>query len=362
MNFDNIYKKALILIPLTAEEGLALYKEAPLEELIFIADKLRQIHNPGKNVGWIIDRNVNITNICFSQCLFCNFCRKKNSPDAYITTTEQYIEKIDELFSLGGDQLLLQGGMNPDLGISFYTDLFRKLKELYPSLKLHALGPPEIVYLSKKEKRGLQDILKELVSSGLDSLPGAGAEILFDRVRKIVSPAKASSEEWLEVMRIAHRINLPTSATMMYGHIETIEERIRHLVKLRDLQSEKPEGHYGFITFIPWPFQDEGTQLRERSGVKSNYSSIDYLRLIAISRIMLSNIKNIQASVLTVGRETGMLSLHAGANDVGSIMIEENVVSAAGSRNRFSAEELQSLIKEAGFIPVRRNQKYEYFH
>jgi len=359
MNINHIYKKALSLMPLDEKEGVALYNQAPLEELMFVADRLRQIHNPGKVVGWMIDRNVNITNICFSQCEFCNFFRKKNSPDAYVTTIDQYIEKIDELYRLGGDQLLLQGGMNPDLGLSFYTDLFRKLKELYPSLKLHALGPPEIVYLSKKERLTFYNVLTELAGAGLDSLPGAGAEILSDRVRKIVSPAKATSEEWLDVMRAAHRINLPTSATMMYGHIETIEERIGHLVKLRDLQAEKEKDHYGFITFIPWPFQDEGTQLKEKSGVKSSYNSHDYIRLIAVSRLMLNNIRHIQASVLTVGKETGMLSLHAGADDVGSIMIEENVVSAAGSKNRFSAEELQSLIREAGFTPVRRNQKYE---
>jgi len=360
MTLNKIFEKALNLIPINAEEGITLCKQAPLEELMFVADRLRQIHNPGKFVGWIIDRNVNITNICFSQCEFCNFCRKKNSPDAYITSIDQYIEKIDELYRLGGDQLLLQGGMNPDLGLSFYTGLFRKLKALYPTLKLHALGPPEIVYLAKKERMTFHNVLMELAGAGLGSLPGAGAEILSDRVRKIVSPAKASSDEWLDVMRIAHRINLPTSATMMYGHIETIEERIGHLIKLRDLQDEKEKGHYGFITFIPWPFQDEGTQLREKSGVRSGYNSYDYLRLIAISRIMLNNIGHIQASVLTVGKETGMLALHAGADDVGSIMIEENVVSAAGSKNRFSAEDLQSLVKEAGFLPVRRNQKYEY--
>jgi cyclic dehypoxanthinyl futalosine synthase len=359
MNFNNIYNRALDLTPLNTGEGIELYKEAPIEELMFVADRLRQVHNPGKGVGWMIDRNVNITNICFSQCAFCNFCRKEGAPDAYITSNEQYIEKIDELFALGGDQILLQGGMNPELGLSFYTDLLKKLKGLYPSLKLHTLGPPEIVYLAKKEKKSFREILTELNNAGLDSLPGAGAEILSDRVRKIVSPAKASAGEWLEVMRVAHKLNLPTSATMMYGHIETIEERIDHLTKLRDLQSEKEDSHYGFITFIPWPVQDEGTNLREKQGIKSRYTSPDYIRLIAVSRIILNNIRNIQASVLTVGKETGMLSLHAGANDVGSIMIEENVVSAAGSKNRFSADDLQSMIKEAGFVPVRRNQKYE---
>lgn len=359
MVLEEIYNKALNLTSLDKNEGLTLFNDAPVEELMFIANRLRQHHNPGNTAGWMVDRNVNITNICFSQCTFCNFCRKKGSSDAYITTTEDYINKIDELYALGGDQLLLQGGMNPDLGIDFYTSLFRRLKELYPSLKLHALGPPEIVYLAKKEKTTYQDILLQLISAGLDSLPGAGAEILSDRVRKIVSPAKATSDEWLEVMRIAHRLNLPTSATMMYGHIETVEERIEHLIKIRDLQEEKQKDQYGFITFIPWPFQDEGTLLREKYGIRSKYNSPDYIRTIAISRIILNNIKHIQASILTVGKETGMLSLHAGADDLGSIMIEENVVSAAGADNRLSANELQSVIKEAGFIPVRRNQKYE---
>jgi cyclic dehypoxanthinyl futalosine synthase len=360
MELELLYDKAAGLIPLSVEEGLELYTRAPLEELMFIANKLRQLHNKGTNVGWIIDRNVNLTNVCFSQCTFCNFCRKKNSQDAYVTSTDEYIIKIDELFSLGGDQLLLQGGMNPDLGIGFYTDLFSNLKKIYPSLKLHALGPPEVVYLAKKEKLTYSEVLSRLAEAGLDSLPGAGAEILSDRVRHIVSPAKATSEEWLEVMREAHRLNLPTSATMMYGHIETTRERIEHLIKLRDLQNARPVNHYGFITFIPWPFQDEGTVLRREHGIRSSYNGPDYLRMIALSRIILNNIKNIQASILTVGREIGMLSLHAGANDLGSIMIEENVVSAAGANNRFNADEMQSIIREAGFVPRRRNQKYEF--
>jgi len=359
MDLKKLYDKALRLGPFDLEEGLALYNSAPLEELMYVAGRLRQHHVPGNIAGWMIDRNVNLTNICFSQCSFCNFCRKKGTDDAYVTTKDEYIRKIDELLSLGGDQLLLQGGMNPELGIAFYEDLFKMLKDLYPSLKLHALGPPEIVYLARKEKMSFYDVLVRLIKSGLDSLPGAGAEILSDRVRKVVSPAKATTEEWLGVMREAHRLNLPTSATMMYGHIETTEERIDHLIKLRDLQAEKPEKSYGFITFIPWPFQDEGTNLKLKYGVKSSYTGYDYIRMIAISRIILNNIRNIQASILTVGKDIGMLSLHAGANDLGSIMIEENVVSAAGAGNRFNADEMQSIIKEAGFVPGRRNQKYE---
>lgn len=359
MILEELYEKALQLIPLDVEEGVFLYNTAPVEELMFVANKLRQLHNPGNIAGWMIDRNVNITNVCFSQCSFCNFCRKKRSDDAYITSIEEYKTKVDELYSLGGDQLLLQGGMNPELSLNFYSGLFRKLKKLYPTLKLHALGPPEVVYLAKKERMSYFEVLSVLIDAGLDSLPGAGAEILSDRVRKIVSPAKATSEEWLEVMREAHKFNLPTSATMMYGHVETIRERIEHLISIRDLQAEKEENHYGFITFIPWPFQDEGTVLLQKYGVKSSYNGPDYIRIIAISRIILNNVRHIQASVLTVGKEIGILSLHSGANDLGSIMIEENVVSAAGANNRFNADEMQSIIKEAGFIPGRRNQKYE---
>ncbi|HLN21288.1 MAG TPA: cyclic dehypoxanthinyl futalosine synthase [Bacteroidales bacterium] len=361
MILEDIYKKALDRAFLDKDEGMKLYTHAPLEELMFIANELRRYHNPGNFAGWIVDRNVNITNICFSQCSFCNFCRKKNSEDAYVTSMDEYATKIDELFNLGGDQLLLQGGMNPGLGLSFYTDLFRSLKNRYPALKLHALGPPEIVFLAKKEKISFREVLTTLVEAGLDSLPGAGAEILSDRVRSKISPGKATVKEWLGVMREAHLLNLPTSATMMYGHIETVEERVEHLLLLRELQETRPSGHYGFITFIPWPFMDEGTSLKEKSGIKSSYTSPGYIRLIAVSRIMLNNILNIQASLLTVGKDTAMLALHAGANDLGSVMIEENVVSAAGSSNRFNAGEIQSTIREAGFIPRRRNQKYEAY-
>jgi cyclic dehypoxanthinyl futalosine synthase len=359
MNFDKIYSKALDLKDIRFNEALSLYDHAPLEELMYVANRIRAKLHPGNKAGWIIDRNVNLTNVCFSQCTFCNFCRKKDSDDAYITTLDEYKVKIDELFSLGGDQLLLQGGMNPALGLKFYTDLFTALKGMYPDLKLHALGPPEVVYLARKEKMTYREVLTKLIASGLDSLPGAGAEILSDRVRKILSPGKAKTREWLDVMKEAHIINLPTSATMMFGHIETRVERIEHLLRLREVQKLKPQGNYGFVSFIPWPFQDEGTVLAERSGVRNNVNGTEYVRLIALSRILLSNIANIQASILTVGKEIAMLSLHAGANDIGSIMIEENVVSAAGSSNRFDAAEMQAIIKEAGFIPRRRNQKYE---
>lgn len=359
MRYGPIYEKALAGKQVSFEEGLELYVNAPHDELVFVADIIRRQKHPGNMAGWMIDRNVNITNVCFSQCTFCNFCRRKDSEDAYITSIGDYRKKIDELFSLGGDQLLLQGGMNPELGLDYYTGLFRTLRGIYPSLKLHALGPPEIVYLSKKEKLSYHEVLKCLSDSGLTSLPGAGAEILSDRVRKKLSPAKATTSEWLEVMREAHKLNLPTSATMMFGHIETAEERIRHLFLLRDVQDQRPDGHYGFIAFIPWPFQDKGTALLEKSGIKNSINGYGYIRLIATSRIILNNIPNIQTSILTVGRDVAMLSLHAGANDLGSVMIEENVVSAAGATNRYNSEELQSIIREAGFKPRKRNQKYE---
>ena len=356
---ENIASKALGLEPITADEAMCLYNDLPLPELMLLAGRLRQIHVPGNKVGWIIDRNVNITNICFSQCKFCNFCRSPGDPDTYVTGIDEYRKKITELFEKGGKQLLLQGGMHPSLGLSFYTDLFKQLKHEFPDLRLHALGPPEVVHLARKERSTYRKILEQLVIAGLDSLPGAGAEILVDRVRKIVSPAKASSEEWLEVMRVAHQMNLPTSATMMYGHIETAEERIMHLIRLRDLQSEKPDGHYGFITFIPWPFQDKGTVLAQKYGVYNTTGITDHIRIIAISRIVLNNIRNIQSSILTTGKDTALMTLHCGSNDLGSVMIEENVVSAAGSYNMFSASELRSIIREAGFRPVLRNQKYE---
>lgn len=355
---EHLYNKIHEGLRVTADEALLLWDEAPLALLMRLADQMRRRLHPGNAAGWMIDRNVNITNICFSQCRFCNFCRTPKSPDAYVTTDDEYDQKISELISLGGDQLLLQGGMNPAFGLSYYTSLFRRLKERWPQIKLHALGPPEIVYLAHREKISYRDVLKALIEAGLDSLPGAGAEILSDRVRKIVSPAKATTEEWLGVMREAHRLNLPTSATMMFGHAETVAERIEHLVHLRDLQDEKPEGHFGFITFIPWPFMDRGTVLAEKDGIRSHVTSVEYLRLVAISRLVLDNIPNIQASILTVGRETAMISLHSGANDLGSVMIEENVVSAAGNPFRVDPEGMKQIIRDTGFIPVRRDQLY----
>ncbi len=359
MNSDILYQKALDLQPLGVEEGLFLYENAPTGELLAAARECRQKQVPGNKVGWIIDRNINITNVCMSGCLFCNFHCKKGDVSAYITTMEEYIPKIEELFRAGGNQVLLQGGMHPHLGLDFYSDLFRQLKHHFPSLKLHALGPPEIVFIARKERTTYRRVLEKLVEAGLTSLPGAGAEILSDRVRRIVSPGKCKSAEWLEVMREAHRMNLVTSATMMFGHMETFRERIEHLALLREVQGEKPEGAYGFVSFIPWPFMDEGTALQKK-GIANTTTADDYLRLIAISRLMLNNVHNIQASWLTVGAVTAQLSLHGGANDLGSVMMEENVVSAAGARYSMDPEGIQQAIRDAGFEPRYRNQAYEY--
>jgi cyclic dehypoxanthinyl futalosine synthase len=360
-NTQALLDKALEGRFLSVEEGVHLYNNAPLNELILVADEIRkQKTGDSKIVGWIIDRNVNITNICVAQCEFCNFYRKPGHPEGYITTMAEYVEKIDELFELGGDQLLLQGGLHPKLDLKFYTGLFRMLKDMYPDLKLHALSPSEVHYIAQKEGKSYEYVLEELVEAGLDSLPGAGAEILNDRVRNIISKGKCNTQQWLDVMEVAHKMNLPTSATMMFGHIETIEERIEHLVLIRDLQAKKPEGTYGFLSFIPWPFQDKDTELARKRNIKSNVDSAEYVRMIAISRIMLPNVPNIQASWLTVGIDTAQICLHAGANDMGSIMIEENVVSAAGKKIRLNKAEIVKAIEEAGFIPKLRNQKFEY--
>ena len=359
MDRKRLIEKTLRLDPLTVEEGVYLYHESPLPLLMWLGHELRLRHHPDNTVTWIIDRNVNITNVCISGCKFCNFYRSSNSSEAYITTIPEYCEKIDEMMLLGGNQLLLQGGMHPHLRLEFYENLFRELKLRYPGLRLHALGPPEIVHLSRLENLPYQTILERLAASGLSSLPGAGAEILSDRVRKLISPVKCTAGEWLDVMRAAHRLNLTTSATMMFGHIETLEERLGHLVMLRTLQYEKPAGSKGFLSFIPWPFQDDQTVLKMKSGVQNKVSPEEYIRMIALSRIMLPNIPNIQASWLTVGKETGQLCLHAGANDFGSIMIEENVVRVAGARHRFDATGMQDAIREAGFEPVRRDQDFQ---
>lgn len=359
MNADNIFAKALDRQTLTRDEAYWLWEEAPLERLAAVADKVRRDVVPDKDVvTWQIDRNVNITNVCISGCKFCNFhCKPHQVERAFITTIDEYREKIDQMLALGGDQLLLQGGLHPKLGIEFYEDLFSELKRLYPQVRLHALGAPEVAHIARISNITSRQALERLVAAGLDSLPGAGAEILCDDVRRAISPAKPSVQDWIDVMHEAHEMNLPTSATMMYGHVETPRQRVDHLLTIRDLQARCPEGNWGFIAFIPWIFRSTGTRL-EQEGVKSHFSPLEYIRIIAVSRLILNNIRNIQASWLTVGKATAQLALHSGANDMGSIMIEENVVSSAGAHNQFDAEGIQRAIREAGFRPQLRDQLY----
>lgn len=360
METKDLLKKAADFQFLALDEGLYLYHHASTAELMYTANELRKIQVPHGKVTWQIDRNVNTTNVCIANCKFCNFFRRPGHEESYITDIETYKTKIEETFRYGGDQLLLQGGHHPDLGLSFYTTLFKQLKELYPDLKLHALGPPEVAHICKLEGMSHTDVLKALKESGLDSLPGAGAEILNDRVRRLISKGKCGGREWLDIMEAAHQLHISTSATMMFGHIETLHERFEHLVWIREVQAKKPADADGFIAFIPWPFQDDGTLLKKVRGISNNVTSDEYIRMIALSRIMLPNIKNIQASWLTVGEKTGQVCLHAGANDFGSIMIEENVVSAAGAPHRFTSQSIQNAIKNAGFVPQLRNQRYQW--
>ncbi len=360
MNTDKLLTRALKLDSLSIEEGMELYMRVPTSELMCVGHELRNFHKKNSNaVTWIIDRNANTTNVCIANCKFCNFYRIPGHSEAYITDIETYKRKIEETFRYGGEQLLLQGGHHPDLGLRYYCDLFRELKRLFPDLKLHALGPPEIAHITKLEKSTHTEVLSALMEAGLDSLPGAGAEILNDRVRRLISKGKCKGGEWLEVMRAAHQLHLTTSATMMFGHVETVYERFEHLVWLREVQSQKPKDAKGFLAFIPWPFQDEGTLLQRFKGIHNEVTADEYIRMTALSRIMLPNFENIQASWLTVGKETAQICLHAGANDFGSIMIEENVVSAAGAPHRFTYKTIQHAIREAGFEPQLRNQQYE---
>jgi cyclic dehypoxanthinyl futalosine synthase len=360
MQLAELYRKALNFEFLSIEEAVFLFHKAPLTELMQVADTLRKQQVPHGKVTWIIDRNMNTTNVCIANCKFCNFYRIPGHAEAYITDIDTYKIKIEETFKYGGEQLLLQGGHHPELGLAYYVDLFKQLKQLFPDLKLHALGPPEVAHICKLEKKSHHEVLKALKEAGMDSLPGPGAEILVDRVRRLISKGKCGSQEWLDIMHEAHKLNLTTSGTMMFGHVETIEERMEHLVKLRDVQARKPDGVKGFVAFIPWTFQDVDTLLTRIRGVHNLTTSEEYIRMIAISRIMLPNIKNIQASWLTVGKEVAQLCLQAGANDFGSIMIEENVVSAAGAPHRFTYKSIQAAIREAGFEPQLRNQQYEF--
>lgn len=360
MHKDELLARALRDEMLTLEEGVFLFEQAPLAELMYVAHTLRMKRVPHGKVTWIIDRNLNTTNVCIANCKFCNFYRIPGHPEAYITDIDTYRRKIEETIRYGGEQLLLQGGHHPELGLDYYVNLFRTLKQYFPQIKLHALGPPEIAHITKLEKSTHREVLQALRDAGLDSLPGPGAEILTDRVRRLISKGKCGSQEWLDIMHEAHKLNITTSATMMFGHVETVHERFEHLIRLREVQEKKPASAKGFIAFIPWTFQDVDTLLAKIRGVQNLTTPEEYVRMIAMSRIMLPNIINIQASWLTVGKPTAQLCLHAGANDFGSIMIEENVVSAAGAPHRFTSRTIQEAIREAGFEPQLRDQQYAF--
>jgi cyclic dehypoxanthinyl futalosine synthase len=334
-----------------AGEALELYREAPTPLLGQLADLVRARKHPEGIVTYIIDRNVNYTNVCVARCAFCAFYRPVGSPEGYVLGFDELFRKIDETIAVGGVQLLLQGGHNPDLPLEWYEDLFRAIKQRYPAFRLHALSPPEVIHLSRLSQLPVPAVLDRLIAAGMDSVPGGGAEILVDRVRKLLHCyGKASADEWLDVMRQAHRKGLKTTATMMYGTVETDEERIEHLRRLRDLQDETG----GFTAFIAWSYQPDQTEL-----AGSEATGLDYLRTLALARIVLDNFPSVQASWVTQGGKVGQLSLAYGANDMGSVMIEENVVRAAGASYCMDEAEIVRNIEDAGFIAKRRNMHYE---
>src|SRR5438067_743445 len=351
MTLDRITAKVEAGERVTADEALVLYRTAPTARLGRLADAIRARKHADGIVTYIIDRNVNYTNVCVAKCNFCAFYRPVGSAEGYVLGFEELYRKIDETIAVGGVQLLLQGGHNPDLPLTWYEDLFRAVKERYPTFKLHALSPPEVIHLSRLSQLVVPQVIDRLIAAGLDSIPGGGAEILVDRVRKLLHCyGKATADEWLDVMRHAHRAGLRTTATMMYGTVETDEERIEHLLRLRELQDETG----GFTAFITWSYQPANTEL---GGTEA--TGVDYLRTLAIARIVLDDFDNLQASWVTQGGKVGQLSLAYGANDMGSVMIEENVVRAAGASYCMDEAEIVRNIEDAGFIAKRRDMHYD---
>jgi cyclic dehypoxanthinyl futalosine synthase len=351
MTLEPIVEKVRAGERVSADEALSLYRRASTPLLGQLADGIRARKHPERLVTYIIDRNVNYTNVCVAKCNFCAFYRPVGSSEGYVLGFEDVFRKIDETIAVGGVQLLLQGGHNPDLPLSWYEDLFRAIKERYPDFKLHALSPPEVIHLSRLSQLPVPEIIDRLIAAGLDSVPGGGAEILVDRVRKLLHCySKATADEWLDVMRHAHRAGLRTTATMMYGTVETDEERLEHLLRLRALQDETG----GFTAFIAWSYQPEHTEL-----AGSEATGIDYLRTLALARIVLDNFDNLQASWVTQGGKVGQLSLAYGSNDMGSLMIEENVVRAAGASYCMDEVEIVRNIEDAGFTAKRRNMHYD---
>jgi cyclic dehypoxanthinyl futalosine synthase len=349
---------------LTPEQALMLLEHGDLLTLGQAAAAMRARLVPRREVTFIVDRNVNYTNICISGCRFCAFYRSAESDDAYVLTREQLAEKVAETIALDGTAILLQGGMHPDLAIEWYEGMLTDIKADHPTIHVHGFGPPEIVHIARISGITTREVLQRLAAAGLDSLPGGGAEILVDRVRGHVSPKKATSDEWLDVMREAHRLDISTTATMMFGGLETIAERVEHMARVREVQDEAvAAGHVGFRAFIPWSFQPGNTELAEdefavRGTPLAAASGWEYLRTLAVSRLFLDSVRNVQASWVTQGGKIGQVALEFGANDMGSTMIEENVVAAAGTHFMLARDELVRLIADAGYVPVQRDTLY----
>ena len=346
-------ERALAGQPLTPTEGLALYRELDLPSLGVLAHAVRQRLNPGKRVTYIIDRNLNPTNVCVTDCGFCAFYRAPGDPEAYVLPREVIYQKIEELLQAGGSQLLLQGGHHPALRTEWFARLFADIKQRYPQIWIHGMSPPEITHLEHLEKRTVRSVLEELQAAGLASLPGGGAEILVDRVRKIIAPKKATTAQWLEVMRQVAAVGMRGTATMMFGHVETEAERIEHLTRIRELQDECGV----FTAFIPWTYQPENTALAAQ--VPHKATAAEYLRMLAFARIYLQNVQHLQASYVTQGMKICQDGLALGADDFGSAMLEENVVSSAGCYHLTTVAEIERHIKDAGYVPQRRNMLYE---
>jgi cyclic dehypoxanthinyl futalosine synthase len=343
-------------IRVDADEALALYQQAPLPLLGELANAVRMRRHPERVVTYIIDRNVNYTNVCVARCNFCAFYRPVGSGEGYVLGSDEIFGKIEETIELGGGQLLLQGGHNPDVPLEWYEDLFRGVKQRWPAFRLHALSPPEVLHISRLSRLPVPEVIVRLIAAGLDSIPGGGAEILVDRCRKLMNCySKATADEWIDTMRHAHLAGLRTTATMMYGSVETEAERIEHMMRLRALQDETG----GFTAFITWSFQPPNTELGENESTSLEATGIDYLRTLATARLVLDNFDNLQSSWVTQGGKVGQLSLFYGANDMGSVMIEENVVRAAGASYCMDEVEIVRNVENAGFAAKRRNMHYE---
>ena len=327
------------------DDALALYHDADLLDLGVSAQRVRRSFHGDGPVTFLVDRNINYTNICVNRCRFCAFYRDEQSTEAFLLGHDEILHRVDEAVRQGATQIMLQGGLHPGVGLGWFTTLFRRIKERH-TIHLHSLSPPEIHHLAASSGQTIPHVLHLLAEAGLDSLPGGGAEILVDHVRRRISPLKIRSAQWLDVMGAAHAAGIPTTATMMFGAGETIRDRIEHLRRVRDLQDRTE----GFLSFIPWSFQPANTDLGEGGS-----STLDYLRTLAVSRIFLDNIPNVQGSWVTQGPEVGQISLHFGANDLGSIMLEENVVKAAGISYRLTREEMEQLILTAGYPCAQRD-------